>query len=242
MRIAPRRALDAVGRRGCRATADASARPRPTGINARDIDSADKGDSAVDDQQLAMVALIDLPTGLRRKGVHRIEFLHLDAGVNQALEEFARRRERAGAVIHQHDFDALRTARDQCVRKLPADIIVLDDVRLHQHVILRGIDRREHCLVSGRPVAQERGAVADDERRVGDGFLECEMAIEDARLLTARFQLVEDLLALLCVESAARRLEPDRRSGARHTGIDRRQRAAAGDEECGDADDQRRDP
>ena len=189
-----------------------------------------------------MVALVYRPSGLRGQRVDRIEFLHLDAGIDQALEELARRRERSGAVIHQRDLEALRAARDQRIGELLTDFIVFDDVGLHQNVVFCTLDRREHCLVRRRAVAQQGSPVADDEWRVGDPLLEREVTIEDARFLTACLQLVEDLLALLRAQRAARRLELDRRIRSRHVGIDHRERTAAGDDGRRNADDQRRDP
>ena len=67
--------------------------------------------------------------------------------------------------------------------KLPAHLVVLDDVGLQVDVVPRAADRGEHGLVGGRAVLQQDHLVADHQRAADDGLLERQVAVEDAGLL-----------------------------------------------------------
>ena len=66
-------------------------------VDAADVDAAQHRAAAVDDEELAVVALVDGPAGLGGERVDRIELEDVDAGVAQALEVLLRRAERADA-------------------------------------------------------------------------------------------------------------------------------------------------
>ena len=140
-----------------------------------------------------MVALVHLPARFRRRRVDRIELQRADAAVAQALEELLRRAERAHAVVDQVHLHAFALLCDQCVREAPADLVVLEDVRLHVDVVTRGCDGHEHGAVRVRPVLEQPDTIAADEGRSGHGLLDREVAIEDSRVVGAALESGEDL-------------------------------------------------
>jgi hypothetical protein len=72
---------------------------RSARINLADIDAADNGDFAVDDQNLAVVPVCQCPflPGLQR--IYRIEFNHLNSPVPHALKKRSGSLHTAHAVI-----------------------------------------------------------------------------------------------------------------------------------------------
>ena len=88
-------------------------------------------------------------------------------------------------VVDQVDLHAFALLGDQRIGELATDVVVLEDVGLHVDVVARPADRREHRRVRGRPVLEQRDGVAGGQRRSGNGFLEREVAVEDAGLDTA---------------------------------------------------------
>ena len=140
-----------------------------------------------------MVALVQLPTRCRGRRVDRIELQRADATVAQALEELLRRAERTHAVVDQVHLHACALLCDQCVREAPADRVVLKDVRLHVDVVNRGCDGHEHGTVRIRPVLEQPDTIATDEGRSGHGLLDCEVPIEDSRVVGAALESDEDL-------------------------------------------------
>ncbi len=128
-------------------------------------------------------------------GLTRIELQRADAVVAQALEELLRRTERAHAVVDQVHLHALLLLCDQRIRKAPADVVVLEDVRLHVDVVACGRDGREHGAVRVRSVLQQAHAVATDEWRSRHRLLDREVAIEDPRIVSTALESGEDLAA-----------------------------------------------
>src|SRR3569832_1046799 len=87
-------------------------------------------------EQLAVIALIDVPTLLELERIHRVVFEQIDAAGAEPLEKFARRAEGADAVVDEIDLYALRLLLDQGIGETPAHLVVVEDIGLHVDVIL----------------------------------------------------------------------------------------------------------
>jgi hypothetical protein len=182
-----------------------------------------------------VVALVHGPAGLGDHRVHRIEFEDADAGVAQTLEVLLLRSERADGIVDQVHLHALLLLGDERFGEPLADLVVVEDVGFHVDAVARGGDRAEHGGVGVRAVLEDDDAVAEDERAVGHGLLEGEMARQHVAALCAA-ELGDQLLAALRRQDAAvGGLELDTgRVGACQVGCDSRQGAAAG--QCERAD------
>lgn len=86
---------------------------RATRVHAADVDAAQKSRVAVDDQRLAVVALVDLPFLARHQRAERIEFQHHHATGLQLLEQRRRGADGAYAVADQIDLHALLLFGDE---------------------------------------------------------------------------------------------------------------------------------
>src|SRR3569833_139260 len=200
---------------------------RTAGIDAADVDAPQKRDLAVDHEQLAVIALIDVPTLLEIERNHRVEFEQIDAAVAVPLEKFARRAEGADAVVDEIDLFALRLLLDQGIGDTPAHLVGVEDIGLHVDVILGRPDGREHRFKGLRPIFEQGHLVAHHQRAAADGLFEREVADDEVGRLTAVAEALKDLLALLRRKRTARPRELYRlMRTARHVGDDGRQRGA----------------
>ena len=163
-----------------------------SGVHAAEVDPADEGGTAVDDQQLAVVAVVDQPSSLRRQRIDRVELEDLHAACPQAIEEGLWRTDGADAVVDQVDLHALRALLQQELGKLPADFVVLDDVALEVDVIGGGADRGKHRRVGRRAVLEQEHAVARRERGADDGLLGGDMLLEDVQVTRIAIQACKD--------------------------------------------------
>ena len=187
---------------------------------------------SVNDQQLAVIALIQFPDLACRQRIDGVELEQVDAAVGHVLEEGGRRAESADTVPDDVDLHALPLPGDQCLCKAFADLIVVEDVGLHVDVILRRQDGGVHRLIGGRSILEQQHLIAGGQRRADDGLLERQVAVEDIGVLAPAFQAVEDHLALCAGQRTVRPFQLDRRTGrlaqVRHDGW---QAAAAGQPE-----------
>ena len=104
--------------------------------------------------------------------------------------------------MDQGDRDALVRLGDEGIGEPDADRVVVEDVRLHVHVVACRGDGIEHRSVRRRPVLEQRRPVAVRERRIGDRLLDREMARDDVGLRAAR-ELGDDLPRSFRREDAA---------------------------------------
>lgn len=145
-----------------------SVAPRPelrTGnVTLRDIDSSRKAYSAVDDQNLAVVAVVDMAREPGKNDRH--EAAHLDARPAQPPEILAPEPPAPYVVVDQPHLDALGGLGDQDVGDLAAQLVVLDDVVFHMDR-LAGLPQRPAYLVERlRPVVQHPDAVVHGQQRL----------------------------------------------------------------------------
>ena len=184
---------------------------RTARVHTADVDAAQERDAPVDDQQLAVVALIQLPILACHRRVDRIELEHADTAVLQLLKELRRRVDGPHAVVDEIDLDPLPLLLHQSPREALAHLVVLQDVGFHVDVVACCLNRREHRLVGGRTVLQQPHLIAGRERTAHDGLLERQVAREDVGFLPAARQPIKDHLALCGSQRAARALELYRR-------------------------------
>ena len=148
------------------------------GIHATDVDAAQKRGFAIDDEQLAVVALVHFPALAQRQRVDRVELQHANAAVLHLHKQRSGRKQRAHAVADQVDLHARTLLGDERSGKALAHFVVVKDVGFHMDVVARTFDGSQHGLVGGRPVAQQQHAVADGQRAADDGFFQCQMALK----------------------------------------------------------------
>jgi len=190
-----------------RLTIRASLRPpvgRAAGVHAADVDAAEESRPAVHDEELAVVALVDVPPGLGGRRVDRVELQRADAVVAQPLEVLGGCAKRAHAVVDQVHLHALLLLLDQGIHEALADLVILEDVGLQVDVVARRQDGREHRAISVRSVLQQPDPVAGQQRAVGHGLLHCEVTVENTGVLGTPLELRQDRLA------ASRRKRPSR--------------------------------
>ena len=134
-------------------------------IGIADIDAARKRRLAVDDQHLAVVAVVDLPVvALEPGGIDGVEGHQVHAGRAHALEEGLRHAEGAHAVIDDVDRHARLLLFDQHVGELQAQRILVEDIRFQVDAGLRVADGLEHGGHGLRAVKQQGHLVALDQR------------------------------------------------------------------------------
>jgi hypothetical protein len=124
-------------------------------VDAADVDPPGERDASVDDENLAVVAVVDLPALRRRlQRIHRVELADRDSPGAQAFEEFFRRLHRADAVVqdvHRHALLAFaeRSSASRSPGPRPEDVGLEVDV------------------VAARPMASNRRASSPGRRRAG---------------------------------------------------------------------------
>ena len=214
------------GLRLLRALAE-TATQRATQVDAADVDATQKYRLAIDDQQLAVVAVVEVPAGLGRQWVDWIELQRADASLTQPRDEVRRRVERAGGVVDQVHLNALALLVDQRCRKTITDLAGFENEGLHVDVVARGLDCRKHRAVSLRPILQQRDAVSLDQRAVGHRLFECQMSIKDVRRFAAKLELGQDVTAARTGQGSTRAVNLHRRGRPRHVRHDGRQRPTA---------------
>lgn len=188
VRVAPKFGRLAFDRAGFRITADR--------ISGAQIDAADDGGGAVDDQNLAVVAIVG------RRDI--IEIYDVDPTGLEPIEERGGRGARAKAVVNDVDLHAPGAlGQEELAEVLAVALDVLEGVVFEIDAIARAADRREHRPESRHAVAQDARAVADHERALGDRFLDREMALQYVAVRRLGAQLVENCLALFRAERTA---------------------------------------
>ena len=133
--------------------------PRP-----REVEAAGEAARAVDDEDLAVIALLDareIERGAERR--ERMVVAKVAAGGDERVPERGRERERAdGVVNHTHGHAAAARALAERLPKARADRVRADPIHLEDHLALRVRDRGEHRRQCLGAVAQEPHLVAAD--------------------------------------------------------------------------------
>ena len=124
----------------------------PTEIFVADVVAADPGGVAVHDDGLAVVAEIELKAIARPLAA--VERQDIDVVVAQFRHVGGRQAEAADLVIQEIDVDAPVNGRDQSPFEGVADVVVIDDVELHQHVVLCRVDAGEYAVERGFAIDQ----------------------------------------------------------------------------------------
>ena len=156
-------------------------------IDTADVDAADKGDTPVHHQQLAVVAVIDLPGCQRGERVDRTELQQLHTAHPQALEKSAWCPDCAHAVVDHRNLYPLCLLLQQRVGKLPPDGVVFDDVGLQVDMVGRRPDGGQHGRVGLRPVAQQADFVADHQRSADHLLLQGDLFVQNVQIARAAF-------------------------------------------------------
>lgn len=139
-----------------------------------DVHPPRKGDAAIHDENLAMVA-----EGLSEEmGKERMEEPYIDAHPPRLPPEGAPRRKGPPGVREDPDGHAAGAGAAQKVAKVTAGRVVLPDVRLDEDLALSGPDRRAHRLEGLRPGKVRIDAIAFEEGRLIDPAQErCEPGV-----------------------------------------------------------------
>ncbi len=131
-----------------------------------DVEPAGEGDPAIDHDELAVVAVVDLEPSQRTARPARRE--DLDPGGAQVAHEGPGQAEPAERVMEQGDRDAgPRPLHERVLQPLP-DAVVADDVELDENIVLGGRDGLEDGAVGVLPVDQEVDTVAAARREPGE--------------------------------------------------------------------------
>ena len=125
-----------------------------------DPDAAGEADVAVDDQQLAMGAVVHAIEVVPAQGM---ELAHLHPGVAHLLELLLLHLVAADPVQQDVDLDAGAGPLGQGLGEVVADLARPVDVGLEIDGVLRAADRLEHRGEDLVPVLQRREAVAADD-------------------------------------------------------------------------------
>ena len=126
--------------------------------------------AAVDDEQLAVVACVDVERVLILHGIRRVELAHDDAGRLEAHPKLAVGAAAADAVVDDAHRHALARFRGERFRELGAHLVVGENVGLEMDVMLGGRNRVAHRVVRLRAVEQQLDGVVAIERRVGQAL------------------------------------------------------------------------
>ncbi len=125
-----------------------------------DVMSADEGTLAVDHDDLAVIAEIELETV---DEFARRECVDLDLALAQRIHIVARQVGRADAVIEEVDPDAGRRAGEQFVAQGTAERVVAHDEELDDDVVPRMVDRIEDRVEGRGAVDEQAQMIAGDE-------------------------------------------------------------------------------
>jgi hypothetical protein len=125
-----------------------------------DVHAAGEAEAAVHHQELAVIAERLVPEALEQ----RVEEMGGDAALRHFAPEFGTGRHRAQGVGQHAHHDAAAHRRRQLVEQCAADLVVLEDVGLEQHLVAGGGDRRVHGGESLFAAVVELEAVAGMDR------------------------------------------------------------------------------
>jgi hypothetical protein len=125
-----------------------------------DVHAAGEAEAAVHHQELAVIAERLVPEALEQ----RVEEMGGDAALRHFAPEFGTGRHRAQGVGQHAHHDAAAHRRRQLVEQCAADLVVLEDVGLEQHLAAGGGDRRVHGGESLFAAVVELEAVAGMDR------------------------------------------------------------------------------
>src|SRR5208283_5582920 len=162
-------------------------------VDVADIDAADESDLAIDDHQLAMVAMVcgkEMKPSFER--ADWIESQCADAGASQALKESIRGVNRTEIVEDDIHLHARLLLRDQHVGKFFADRIVVEGEGFEIDAVVGALDRSEHRAVGVGSVLEQRHLVADYQGAARDRLFEGEMAVQYVGIARSLFELADD--------------------------------------------------
>src|SRR5665213_157341 len=144
-----------------------------------------------------MVAMVDRVIAMRLERIDRVEIDYVHARPLEPIEEGGGRVARPIAVINHIDGDPRSSLGDEQIAEFDAIVCdVLEDEILEVDVIPGGLDSSEHGAEGVGAIAQDAGAVAGDQRTLGDRLFDREMALERAGIAGLSAQSVEQRLAL----------------------------------------------
>jgi hypothetical protein len=101
--------------------------------------------------------------------------------------------------VHLH---TLLLLVQQCLGKLPANVIIIEDVGFQVDVVACFMDGFQHGRVGVWAILQQPNGVAGGQGAGGDRFFNGQMALENVGVLSAAVQAVEHLFALGCAQGA----------------------------------------
>src|SRR5687768_8249837 len=119
--------------------------------------TADEADPAIDDDQLAVVAIIHAAEIAQAE---RMEMGHLRAGRREHLLDLAFELPAAGAVDEHSDFDALSRFLREQFRQLTGDRALVPDIAFDVNALLRRCDVAHHERKESITVLQDLDAIA----------------------------------------------------------------------------------
>ena len=131
----------------------------------RDADAAGEADRAVDDEELAVRAVVEAREGVPAQ---RVVPLHVDAVALHEVDQRVRHRRGADGVEDHFHRHAGAGALRQRLREEPPDLAVPVDVELEVDGLLRAADGREHRWEDLHAVFQDLHAVAGRHRRAAE--------------------------------------------------------------------------
>ena len=226
--------------------------PGAADVAVGDVHAAEEAHAAVDDGDLAVVAVIDLAGEERELDVQERE--HLDSFAAHPLEKVLFHAAAPHVVVEDAHLDPLPGFRDQRVAQAAARCVVAEDVILDVDVVLcagdfgqQGLHLRPPVGVGGDPAAVERDRVARVGQQGG------QRAVRFGQVGTVGvlgfFELHGDALArparddaLFGEVLAEEKIEDQPHDGGQHQHDDPRQRlqriAVVGDDDQNDAEDQ----
>ncbi len=143
-----------------------------------DVHAAGEGDSTIDDQQLAVIAQIDVQE--RRPQAQRVVAHHRHTA-RQQLAAGATPGQLADAIEQAAHGHAARLGAVQRFDELLAGFVAIEDVRGQRDRVLRSIDRGEHPRVGRFTVVQYLQPVAGQQRQAGDHVAAARYFIEADR-------------------------------------------------------------
>jgi hypothetical protein len=134
----------------------------------RIVDSADEGDALIDHHQLAVHPAEHVEPPLHH-AAHRVVAAQLDAGLQQRTEQLGAKVGRAPAVDEHVHLGTVARGLQQGLLQAAADLVVVPDEGLEQHLALRVRDHVEHARVVALAVLEQGQVVAVGP--VGHGLL-----------------------------------------------------------------------
>ncbi len=143
---------------------------RTTHVFVGHVQPADEAGLAVDDDDLPVVAEVDLePVAAAAFGM---KVQYLDACRQQVCDIGARKADAADPVIENMDADSGAGALGKVARHVASEAVVAEGVEFHKDIGFGGVDRGEDVVESRRSIDQQPGGVSGKNLVPGER-LEC---------------------------------------------------------------------